>query len=281
MNESDSGRKYFRNLLEYNFYIRLAGFGIVFLIMLAYGIYSFVVGNRGPLAILGIVLLAAVTLVLVPTIIIKTIKKAHLKRQYLNSTCYKVTQKPYILDYQAPDYQYQIKMFDQLYRDLSAPLYFDVTLKDQVFDKSDLAIDLLLFDKRGIYAIQVLSYDGPLKGELNERIWKPHFYLGLNKKLSVDQVLYDTWRKVNILSNPIMQTDLYVQNIKKILPNIDVKGVTIFKDTMIDDTFTSMNGRIFSYQDFIAYIQKQPIIYSDDELEITQNSIKKALITTI
>ncbi len=278
MNEPESGRKYFRDLLEFKFYVRLAGFVLILSIFLIYGIYSFVVGNRDVLAILGMGLLGIVIAIILPTFTIKTIKKAHLKRQYLNSTCYKVTQKPYIRDYQAPDYQYQIKMFDQLYRDLSAPLYFNVTLKDQVYDKSDLAIDLLLFDKRGIYAIQVLSYDGPLKGELNERIWKPHFYLGLNKKLSVDQLLYDTWRKANILSNPIMQTDLYVQTIQKVLPSYEVKGLTLYKDTMIDDTFTNMNERVFSYQDLIAYIQKQPILYSKDALDLAQEKIKKSMI---
>lgn len=273
---SDSPRSLLRDLLEYQFYIRLFS-GILMLVLLfGFLIYSFIVGNRDVLvlgaAILFVVIFAVTTIVFTT----RALKNTRLKRNYLKSTCYQLTQNPFKKEYRMPYYQFQFNLYDRLIEKVSGHILFDVILKEQDYDNNDISIDLLLLHQSGIYVIQALSYDGPLKGKLEDRIWTPHFYLGIKKELSVDHTLLKSWQKANIISNPIMQTDMYVKNLKKYLANYDIKGVTIFDDKMIEPN-VSLDKRIYSFKQFVSYINEQPYQYSDHELDEIKQKLKSAI----
>jgi len=277
MYDHESPRNYFRDYLEFRFYARLIISVLTFLLLLIFSIYNFVIGRRDIVTVVSMILLVFVSIIIVSLNISKRISNAKKPQKYLQSTCYQVCQKPYKKDYDLHYYAYQIDVFEKLYKALSFPLYFDIILEKQVYDRGDISIDLVLFHTSGIYAIQALSYDGPLKGSMDDRIWKPHFYLGLKKTLKVDQTLYQTWVKNNLLTNPIMQTDLYVKNIKTYLPNYEIKGVSIFDESMIDDSLESMNQRLFSLNEFLRYVQEQPSIYSLNDLKTAQNILDKVI----
>jgi hypothetical protein len=71
---------------------------------------------------------------------------------------------------------------------------------------------------------------------------------------------------------------LYVENIKKYLPTHNVKGISIFKDAMIDDGFSDMNQRLFSFDQFMTYLEKQDTIYSESALNEAKSKIKKYIV---
>lgn len=273
-----SSRTYLRDLLELDFYSRLIVLAIMFMLSLVFGVYNFVIGKRDVFTWISILFVIVTAIAIVLLVVFRKINNERQKQQYLHSTCYKIYQKPYKKEYHLPNYMDQINAFESIYNRLKSPLYFDVVLENQSYNHSDISIDLILLHTSAIYAIQVLSYEGPLKGNITERTWTPYFYLGLNKTLKVDQDLYHNWIRSNHLSNPIMQTDLYVKNIQKYLPTYQIKGVSILKETMIDDTFDAMNDRLFSLKDFISYVQNQPSIYTDNDLKNAQNKLDKNII---
>lgn len=277
-NESDGARKLLRDLLEYNFYIRLGASGFMLLVFLGYLIYSFAVDKIDTLAIIVAIFFGVILVVTTIIVSSRVVKNGRLKRNYLKSDCYKVTKKPFIKAYRMPYYQYQFEVFDQLNRHQLGDMLFDISPKEQVFDNNDTSIDILLFHNSGIYAIQTLALDGPLKGKADERIWTPYFYLGVKKTVSVDHTLLKSWRRANILVNPIMQTDLYVKNVKKHLQSFDVKGVTIVSEKMIDQTFSSMNNRLFSLNQFMTYLEEQDTIYSESALNEAKSRIIKYIV---
>ncbi|GEM_PF-3348268 len=278
MHRHHSSREYLRDFLELDFYTRLIILAITFMLSVVFGIYNFVIGKRDVFTWVSISLTIGTAIAIILIVVFRKIKNERQKQQYFRSTCYKIYQKPYQKEYHLPNYIDQISAFESIYNKFKCPLYFDVVLENQSFDHSDISIDLILFHNSGIYAIQVLSFDGPIKGDISERTWTPYFYLGLKKTLKVDQDLYHHWIKSNHLSNPIMQTDLYVKNIQKYLPTYPIKGITILKETMIDETFDAMNERLFSLKDFISYVQNQPSIYTESDLKNAQNKLEKNII---
>ena len=273
-NRSDSPRELLRDYLEIRFYIRLAVSLFWLVLLFIFLVYNFAIGNFGGLVIFFSVFFIIIFSITFLVLMFIFIKNARLKQKYLSSDCYKITKVPFKKTYRMPYYQYQFEVFDKLYSHHLGDMLFDTVLKEQIFDNSDISIDIILFHESGIYVVQTLALDGPLKGSADERIWTPHFYLGVKKTLSVDHTLLKSWKQANTLVNPIMQTDLHVKNLKKVLPKYEIKGVTILGEKMIDQSFSNMNNRLFSMDQFIEYVSSQPYLYSDYELKEAKTIIE-------
>jgi hypothetical protein len=58
------------------------------------------------------------------------------------------------------------------------------------------------------------------------------------------------------------------------LPKYEIKGVTILGEKMTDQSFSNMNNRLFSMDQFIKYVSSQPYLYSDYELKEAKTIIE-------
>ena len=266
MGHSNSMRSILRSYLELRVYIRFAYLVFLYLLIVLLTVIEVVLNNWDKLGVPFTIVASVAIIGRITYFTIIGVKNSKIKKDYLNSRYYQVHKSKFIKEYLMPFYQFQFKVYDELYDKLSKDVLFDIVPNEQILDRGDESIDLVLFHSSGIYAVQTLNLEGPLKGDVKDRTWAPHFYLGKKKELRVNEAIYNPWKRHNILSNPIMQTDLYVKNLKKYLPNYNLKGVTIVGDLMIETPFNSFEGRLTSLEGFIKKVLESEILYTKEQL---------------